>query len=293
MSIGNVERAKIYTLITDNAGLSGEYLGQHGVSFFIEVSTENMKKTILFDTGTNAEPIFTNMETLGVDPSSIDMIVLSHNDYDHTGGFIEFLEKIDGEIPVFAHPQLFDTSFRTEPIFQYLGLPASIDSTRTVKQKGGHLILTKDPIRLLPGVFVLGEVKKEDRVDFEQEATANRRKLDQGNVIDDDLEDEIGLGIVTEDGLIVIGGCSHPGIVSIVQKAVNISNVSDILAVIGGFHLINASEQRIMTTIRSFREMGVQRVFTGHCTGLKAEARFLEEWGENFERLHSGSIFEF
>ncbi len=141
----------------------------------------------------------------------------------------------------------------------------------------------------MPGVFLLGEVKKEERVDFEKESPGQRYMLQDGSVIEDKMEDELGLGIVTDKGLVVVGGCSHPGIVSMIEKAIDISGVTELYAVIGGFHLINASAQRIEQTITAFKNFGIKKTYSGHCTGLQAEARFLEEWNDDYGQLHSGT----
>jgi len=91
-------------------------------------------------------------------------------------------------------------------------------------------------------------------------------------------------------GLVVIGGCSHPGIVSMTRKAMNISGVNKVYAIIGGFHLIDADGQRIKNTIDAIKEMDIEKIYTGHCTGLKAEAMLLEEFKDKFNKLHSGKI---
>lgn len=291
MRVGKADSLKIFVLAEDYAGYNSLFLGQHGISFLVEFEFGGIKRRILFDTASYADPILFNMKLLGIDPKTIDMILLSHSHFDHTGGLLGIMRKINKEIPVFAHPNIFKVSFAMEPEFLYAGIPPLRGGTKEeIKKLGGIWVLSRDPIRLMSGVFTLGEIKKEEKVEFEKETTVGLYKLVNGRVIPDEVEDEIGLGIVTKKGLVVIAGCSHPGIVSMIQKAVNISGVEKVYAIVGGFHLISAGDERILRTVKKLKEYGPEKVYTGHCTGLKAEAVFLEQFGERFEKLHAGKI---
>ena len=294
MDIGKIDELKIYTLAEDYSGYSSPFWAQHGICFLVRVKFGETKKQILFDTASYVEPILFNMKIFGIDPKTIDMIGLSHSHFDHTGGLLGIMKEINKEIPIFAHPNIFKVSFATEPEFMYAGIPPLRGGSKEeIKKLGGEWILSKDPIRLAPGIFTLGEIKKEEKVDFEKEVTIGLYKLENGKVLPDEIEDEIGLGINTKKGLIVIGACSHPGIVSMAKKAIKISKVDRVYAVIGGFHLIDADDQRIQHTVKELKNIGVKKVYTGHCTGLRAEAMFLKEFGEDFEKLHSGKIMTF
>ncbi|BAA29968.1 MBL fold metallo-hydrolase [Pyrococcus horikoshii] len=277
-------RVKIYTLADDYAGYNSPFWAQHGVSFLVEVEG----KKILFDTASYAEPILFNMKLLNLNPRDIDMIVLSHNHFDHTGGLLGILREINRKVPIFAHPEIFKVSFALEPEFMYAGTPRLKEEAEKL---GGIWILTRDPITLMPGVFTLGEIKEEEKVEFEKGSTG-LFKIEDGRVIEDKVEDEIGLAINTRKGLVVLAGCAHPGIVSMVKKAIKLSGNDKVYAVLGGFHLINAEDSRIEKTVEAFKELEVKKVYAGHCTGLKAESRFAQELGDRFEKLHSGKIIE-
>ncbi|WP_297506044.1 MBL fold metallo-hydrolase [Thermococcus sp.] len=108
--------------------------------------------------------------------------------------------------------------------------------------------------------------------------------------MEDELLDDMSLVAKTEDGLVVVSGCSHAGIV---KHAKRLTREERVRAVIGGFHLIDASEGRIKRTVEEFKRLGVEEVYTGHCTGLRAEAEFMKAYGENFHKLHSGMVIEF
>ena len=288
---GNIESLKIYVLAEDYSGYNSYFLAQHGISFLLETESNGKKLRILFDTATYPEPIFFNMKILNIDPKTINMIVLSHSHFDHTGGLMGIMKKIKKEVPIFAHPDIFKKSFIVEPEFQYIGIPdRGSNFKENIEKLGGVWILSKDPIQLSSGIFTLGEIVKPDRVNFEKNIGISIQKLEGEHIVQDEVEDEIGLGIVVKDELVVIGGCSHPGIISMIQKAVKISGINKISAVIGGFHLIDSNIQRIIDTVDAFKQLGVRKLYTGHCTGLKAESMLMEEFGERFEKLHSGQI---
>lgn len=289
--VGKAKEVKIYTLVEDYAGYSTTFKSQHGISFLVQSKINNEKSKILFDTGSESEPILYNMDLLDIDPSSIDMIVLSHNHYDHTGGLKDIVKKIDKEIPIFAHPDIFRKNFAVDPKFRYTGIPLRGGTREKIKELGGKWILSKDPIKLMPGIFTLGEI--DEKVGFEKEANINSYQIKDGEVLQDGIEDEIGLGIVTDKGLTIIGGCSHPGIASMVKRGQNLVNIEEVNKVIGGFHLRGAEKGRIQKTVDNLKSKGANKVITGHCSGLKAEAKFLEIFTDKFEKLHSGKIIKF
>ena len=88
-------------------------------------------------------------------------------------------------------------------------------------------------------------------------------------------------------------GCSHPGIISMVRKAIEISGVDEIYAIIGGFHLIDADSNRINKTIEALKKYNPKKIYAGHCTGLKAEAMFMTDFGDVFEKLYAGKVIYF
>ncbi|MGM0653334.1 MAG: MBL fold metallo-hydrolase, partial [Bacillota bacterium] len=102
---GKVNSLEITLLLEDYAGYDEGLLAQHGISFLLEAETDEGSKTILFDAGQSAVPVLHNMETLGKDPSAVDLVVLSHCHYDHSGGLVAMLEAIGKKrVPVIAHP---------------------------------------------------------------------------------------------------------------------------------------------------------------------------------------------
>jgi len=118
-------------------------------------------------------------------------------------------------------------------------------------------------------------------------------RVRDGRLLQDELVDGLSLALNTREGVVVVSGCSHAGIVNIVKKALTVVGVEKVRAVIGGFHLVEASDERVKNTIMALRRLGVKEVYTGHCTGFKAECAFAEEFKENFKKLYCGLTAEF
>ncbi len=270
---------KIYTLAEDYAGYESPFLAQHGISFLIEYKG----KKLLFDAGQNAAPILYNMKLLGLDPRDVDYIFLSHCHYDHTGGLVEILKETGKRIPVIAHPTIFRKHFITKPHLRHVGLPF----TREEVEKYGELFLSEEPFQIIEGLYSTGEIREKE--DFER-TNLEVYTLSKGRLVRDELRDDMSIAIKTPKGLVVVSGCSHAGIISIVEHSMRLTGEKKVRAVIGGFHLIEANEDRIRMTVEAFRQLGVEEVYTGHCTGLKAEAAFLEAYGNRFHKLHAGMV---
>lgn len=102
---------------------------------------------------------------------------------------------------------------------------------------------------------------------------------------------EQALVVETPQGLVVITGCAHPGVAEMVRRAGQISE-NGVYLVLGGFHLGGASRNHIAGIIAAFRELGVQKVASCHCTGDQALNVFAAEYGDDFIQNGAGKIVE-
>lgn len=192
--------------------------------------------SILFDTGGDGSMLLRNMEKLGLDPSQIDLVVLSHIHGDHVGGLEAFLKQ-NSDVMVYV-PASFPQSFKDG-----------------VRAYGARLEEVGGPRQLLPGAHTTGE-------------------LDGGIK-------EQSLVIETGEGLVVITGCAHPGVVNVVREARQIAG-GEVHLVLGGFHLGGASRPQIESVVDSFVQLGVEKVAPCHCTGENARSVFRERYGDNY-----------
>jgi len=238
MSQIKMDNQIIITVIYDNYSASPDFRSDWGFSCLIE----GKEKTILFDTGTNPDIFRDNLEKLEIDLRKIDMIVISHNHGDHTGGL----------------PYLI-----RQKVMAPLYIPFSVkdEFSRQFPELSSILITVTDPVEICDGVYLTGEM---------------------GTGIK-----EQSLILETEEGLVIITGCSHPGIQHILHKTKEISE-DPIHLVMGGFHMLNHSTAEIENIIEQFIHLGVIRSGPTHCTGDKAIQLFKKAYKTDFFKLGSG-----
>jgi len=96
-----------------------------------------------------------------------------------------------------------------------------------------------------------------------------------------------------DNGLYVITGCSHPGIVKIIERVRSLFPEKPVALVTGGFHLVSATRQEVMEISARLKELGVKKLAPSHCTGRLATEVFKEDWRENCIRLYRGDTYSF
>lgn len=279
------EKVRVVVLADDYAGQDSVYWAQHGISLWIEIYAEKGRKVILFDTGSYGELVLRNMKVAGLSPQEIDMIVLSHKHYDHTGGLLPILREAGKElVPVFGHPAASEISFCADDFCESVGMPYPRMLERAA-DLGGQWMPCASPIQLGPGIFYSGEIPRQ--TEFEADS-AGLFVLRGGKAEREDFIDDVALYLKTDRGLTVISGCAHAGIVNVVRHGLALTGEKRVDAVMGGFHLYAAEAERIEKTADALKQMGVSKLYAGHCTGLKAESYFLNFFGEGFEKLFCG-----
>ncbi len=270
---------RITTLSENTAGL-GNFLGEWGLSILLETDGPN----ILFDTGQSISASH-NADILGIDLSQIDKIVLSHGHFDHTGGLRQVLRKIGKEIEIIAHPDIWQAKYANrEGEDKYIGIPFQ---RQELESLGARFNLTTESVRLTDNIMTTGEVPMV--TDYEEIEPYLVVKEDAGFKPDKLLDDQ-ALIINTEPGLVVILGCAHRGIINTLYHAQQLTGVKTIDTVLGGCHLMDASEERVWLTIAALKELGVQRLGVCHCTGLPASAIMAQEFGDKFSFNNAGNM---
>jgi 7,8-dihydropterin-6-yl-methyl-4-(beta-D-ribofuranosyl)aminobenzene 5'-phosphate synthase len=272
------------TTLSENAAFAVPrgMLGEWGLSVLLE---RDDRRTLL-DAGGSISAA-RNGDLLGINWDRIDAIVLSHGHYDHTGGLREVLTRIRKPVKVVAHPDVFGAKFiqysQNDPP-RYIGIPFQ---RAELESLGADFHLTSEPVWLSDNVVASGEIPM--ITDFETiDAGMCVRK--NGEMTPDPLRDDQALFIKTSLGLMVVLGCAHRGTINTLHHARNVTGVETIHTVVGGTHLIRASELQVEMTIAALKEFGVQRLGVSHCTGMPAAMRLAQEFGPGFFFNNSGSV---
>jgi 7,8-dihydropterin-6-yl-methyl-4-(beta-D-ribofuranosyl)aminobenzene 5'-phosphate synthase len=269
---------RILTLSENTAGMPG-VLAEWGLSILVE--TKGLK--ILIDTGASST-VPHNVRPLGVDLSSIQKVVLSHGHFDHTGGLKGVLLQAGRKIEVIAHPDVFGNKHtRIGQTERYIGMPYN---RKELESAGASFKLSKEPVWITDNIVTTGEIPMS--TEYETIEPNFIIKADTGTVPDTFTDDQ-ALIIKTEMGLVVILGCAHRGMINTLRHAQKITGVEAINTVIGGTHLLQASEERTLMTAAALQEMGVQRVGVSHCTGMKASVLLAQQLGDAFFSNNTGS----
>ncbi|MDO4534322.1 MAG: MBL fold metallo-hydrolase [Clostridium perfringens] len=272
---------KLITLIENNKDLNKKLINEHGLSIYIEA----YGKKILFDTG-KSNGFLKNANSLGVDLSSLDYVVLSHGHYDHGGGFKDLVSNIKNSYNLLLGNSFFDEKYELleNNTYKFLGVPFNekylIDSNIDVTYIKDRIFYINENIMIFSNF--------ERRNNFEKLNERFCIKNDRGYYVDE-FKDEIVLGINTKKGLILVIGCSHRGIVNIIESIVRKTNMR-IFKIIGGTHLVKAKEDRINKTIKFLEKCNINSLYMCHCTGEAATKKLSNVFRNNLFYNNTGNI---
>jgi 7,8-dihydropterin-6-yl-methyl-4-(beta-D-ribofuranosyl)aminobenzene 5'-phosphate synthase len=164
------------------------------------------------------------------------------------------------------------------------------DSKTEIEKSGGYLCLSREPFIVMPGITTTGEVKRQ--TDFEK-APMGLKTIKNDTVVDDLMPDDISIvASIRGKGLVIITGCSHAGIINITRQAMDITDCHKIEGIIGGLHLIEATDKVIIKTVDELSKLKVAWISAGHCTGFKAQFELNTNFGVGFSPLHTGIQFD-
>lgn len=256
---------------------------EHGFSLWIEAGG----RRILFDTGFSG--VFArNARALGIDPLSADAVVLSHGHYDHTGGIPHLLREARNP-EIYFHPRILVPrySIRNGRARAIGAPPETAAALAGVPPEKLRRVLA--PLELDERIGLTGPIPRESGF----EDTGGPFFLDPEGKHPDPIEDDLALWIGTAAGAIVCLGCAHAGLVNTLARIRRLTGDGRIRAVIGGFHLLNASSERLGLTADFLRRLGPDLVVPCHCTGADAAAALRVALGKAVEPGRAGAAWRF
>lgn len=267
---------KIITVMDNLPSEQKALKAEHGLSFYVE--TDSVK--ILFDFGAGEHAVL-NAKKLGISLENVDYAVGSHGHYDHAGGYPDFAEA-GLTCPLVTGEGYFEEKYARNGLhITYLG--TGFGPEYLEKQKIRHLVC-HDVLPLAKGCWAVGAMKR--RWFFEK--VPERFVLREENGWKQDLFlDEICLAVEVPDGIGVILGCSHPGVLNILETVKAVFG-RPIRFVVGGTHLVEADRERIEKTIEVMKNMGIGLIGFNHCSGPLLKEMMKEEKNLNTVYLGAG-----
>ena len=251
---------ELTTLVEDRTGTRDTLRREHGISVFVKTD----RASVLFDTG-QSDAFLHNAHLLRVDLHAVEKVVISHGHYDHTNGLEHLVHSGHSRFDLYVGSGFFDPKHkRIGPTWAYLG--PSFDRA-WLKQHGVSVFLIDaTPMEIAPGMWLVRgfnrtDPHETDRPDFVVE------RSDETAI--DDFRDELALVVRDAGKLVVVVGCSHPGIMNMLT-GIRESFSEPITALVGGFHLLHADVEHVKRVADFLNHLEIDLVGACHCTGSAA-----------------------
>jgi 7,8-dihydropterin-6-yl-methyl-4-(beta-D-ribofuranosyl)aminobenzene 5'-phosphate synthase len=283
-----VQSLKVTVLSTMLA--DGEELGEWGFAALVEVDGHRL----LFDTGAKTDVVLKNVESLKLDLSDVPDLILSHWHWDHVGGFMTLRNAVRAkQATALARTHVAEGFFDSR-----IGTPPGVELNQMIRLRpdyeatGGTFRIHGKPVELFPGVWLTGPVPRKHP---ERNWSGNVQVRTATGVREDTLNDDMALVVDTAQGLVVVTGCGHAGVINILEQARTVVRPARVHALIGGLHLFRASEPTLTWTAGKLREFGLENLIGAHCTGVETVYRLRADAG--LDRAHAvvgavGQVFQ-
>lgn len=259
------------TILYDAFGNAENLKKDWGFSVLIEYSG----KKILFDTGNNAKTFAANVKAMHVDLKDLDFVVISHRHGDHTSG-LNYLLQVNPRVKIYVPAELFGVFGSTLPKGLYKTvdtLPSSMRYFNGAEPEAfpsgspwpdANFVSVDSQIEVAPGIFLIPTVSN-------VKGTLELR--------------ELTLALNTPHGLVLVAGCSHPGVEEILSAASAVN--PHIHMLLGGLHLVKTPDAEIERLASALHDKWkIDRIAPGHCTGEPAFAKLKQVFGDSY--LYAG-----
>jgi len=267
------------TIIVDNVSDTSELKSEHGLSIWVEADD----RRILFDTG-QSDILIHNTKRLGIDLASADTLILSHGHYDHTGG-VEPVIVRNSSIAIYCNSGVFIPRYSRQPDGRMKPIGITRKSSEALHKIWDNIHWVDRPLMLADDIGITGPIPRV--TDFED--TGGNFFNDLEGVKPDPVSDDLAVWVQTSRGLCVLTGCCHSGLVNTLQYISSLTGQTPVHSIIGGFHLLNASSERMENTCAYLHDRNINRIVPCHCTGEKAVEYFRSRFNDRIQIGRVGS----
>lgn len=259
------------------------YGGEQGFSLLLEEAGS----LFLFDTG-QSDLVVHNLNLLGVHPSDLTAVIISHGHYDHTGGMLPVLTCAGKKMPVYIHEKAFEPRFsQAGGRSRYIGMSVNRNA---LESAGADFRYVTEPFQLMPSIWLSGPIP---RATLYETGDKNLVVIaeDGCSCMPDAVADDMALFGVSAEGLVVVSGCAHAGIINMIDYGHKITSTEKVHGVIGGTHLGPADEHQQTETLKELELKNPVFVAAGHCTGFPMMVRLGQILGPRFTPCFVSTIY--
>jgi 7,8-dihydropterin-6-yl-methyl-4-(beta-D-ribofuranosyl)aminobenzene 5'-phosphate synthase len=252
--------------------LADEGIGEWGFSALVEADG----RRVLVDTGFRPETVLQNATELGIDLSNVTEVVLTHNHGDHVGGLMTLRRELMKKNPsALSRAHVATGIFYSRPSAKEEGNPM-IAIKREYEATGGKFIEHDHAEEIFPGGWLTGPVP---RVYPERNWSATGKVKTPAGVVEDNIPEDQSLVINTPQGLILISGCGHAGVINTLTMARSEFPNEPVYALLGGFHLFPDTDAQVDWTADKLKDFGTSYLLGAHCTGIESVYRIRQRLG--------------
>ena len=276
-----VRRARYFSIDDVNKALHNEW----GLALATESRIGADTRNLMLDFGYTPRALLNNMEVMGVDGAKTQALIVSHGHFDHFGGLVAYLERFRGQLP--ADLALYaggEDNFCARKTAT--GVPGhftdwGVLDRRDLEKLKLRIVKCEKPTVIQGHAFTTGNIARRSferlpggRVLYRKAADGAGCEMPEqdakapGQYVDDQMLDEHATCFNVRDrGLVVISSCGHSGIVNTVRQAMEVSGITKLHAVMGGFHLFAAEDAYLQRTVAELQAMNPDALIPLHCSG--------------------------